>query len=130
MFSVNEKYLDQTYEPVEPNYYNYKGLKNLDNSNKININSTNFFICIYQINNSYLYPFLEFLLHNNNDNLSFPKLFLPNGLTYFSNIINYIYQIINSLLNISTENTKNIKYNGLICYENNTYLFFDITKHF
>ena len=63
MFSINEKKLDQPYEEVKVNYYNYKGLKNLDNTHKININSNNFFICIYQINDSYLYPFLEFLLY-------------------------------------------------------------------
>ena len=125
MFYINEKKLDQPYEEVKVNYYNYKGLKNLDNTHKININSNNFFICIYQINDSYLYPFLEFLLYNDNDKLIFPKLFLPDNLR---NFMIFTYKSINNLLNIDKENNENIDYKGSLYYENNTYLFFDITK--
>jgi hypothetical protein len=122
MFSVNKKYLSEVYEPVEPNSYKYSGLNNLNH--EININSHNFFICIYQVNNSYLYPFLQFLfIQNNNNYLVFPKLNLLYKLYNTNSVIDYAYQFINTI----TENTENNEYKGSLFYENNSYLFFDVT---
>jgi hypothetical protein len=131
MFSINEKYFNKS---SNQNIYQYKGLEKLNYD--INIKSQNFFICMYQINNSELYPFLEFILNNNDDCLSLIKL--STNLKNTENIIDYALQFINNLLNLNNKlnnklnNDKSIKqneYKGCLYYKNNTYLFFDITNH-
>lgn len=123
----NDKYI-----PRKPNYYNYKGKQLLNGSyyndiltyKKINI-------CAYKVNNEYLYPFLNFLLIKKEiDN----TLILPS-VSIFKNfsiqeLINYSkvflfgfsdktdFEIFNDL----------IEFNGFYEFNNNLYLFFDITK--
>ena len=115
------------------NIYEYKGLEKLNYD--INHKSENFFICMYQINNSELYPFLEFIL-NNNDCLSLIKLnfSLNQNNTETENIIDYALNFINNLLNLNNKliydkSIKQNQYKGSLYYKNNTYLFFDITNN-
>ena len=118
------------YEPVEPNYYYYKGLDkleyNFDNilkSNKIN----NFYICGYKINNEYIYPFIEFLFNNDpiDDTLSLPFLnkFEGSSSTIISKIISLMYLIFSNI-----ELDDKYEYKGSFYYKNNLYLFFNFTE--
>jgi len=130
MFSINENCLDQQsdiYEPVEKNFYYYKGLDKLnifDDSLKSNETINNFYVCSYRINNEYLYPFLEFLLHKdlNTNMLTLPSLNLDR-MTNLSKIKNLI-QIIFSGIDLD----ETYEYNGCYYYKNNMYLFFNFTN--
>ena len=66
MFSINKKCLNDSeniYDPVDPNFYYYKGLdkleNNFDNILKSNTIIDNYYICGYRVNNDNLYPFLN-----------------------------------------------------------------------
>ena len=120
------------YIPIKPKYYNYKGKRLLNNSFRKNITtyrSVN--ICAYKVNNEHLYPFLNFLLIKKeiDNTLIFPIVSIFKN---FSNeeLINYSkfslfgfshttdYEIFNDL----------IEFNGFYEFNDNLYLFFDITK--
>lgn len=127
MFTINEKYLNQ-------NFYNYSGLDKLDKLNKFddslksNSKIDNFYICGYRVNNNELYPFLDFLLKNDTNQLLFPSLKL-NGTSLLSKMQNL--SNIKSLLNLALYNVihdEKYEYKGIYHYKNNIYLFFDFTN--
>jgi len=132
MFTLNEKCLNENVcdKTIKTNFYYYKGLdnleKNIDNILKYNNKIKNIFICGYRINNTELFPFLNFLLKNDIETkeLVFPSL-SSNELS--SDIISSITKKISSLFyNIVSDNK--YEYKGFYYYKNNIYLFFDFTN--
>ena len=132
MFSINEKCLNKTESIYEPNIYYYKGLDKLENNcEKFDYilkctGITNFYICGYKINNNELYPFLNFLFKNDQDNnmLLFPSIKMEGS---YQTIIDKIKKLLYSVfLNIDLDDK--YEYNGYYYYENNIYLFFDLTN--
>jgi hypothetical protein len=100
--------------------------KNIDNILKYNNKIKNIFICGYRINNTELFPFLNFLLKNDIETkeLVFPSL-SSNELS--SDIISSITKKISSLFYNIVSNDK-YEYKGFYYYKNNIYLFFDFTN--
>ena len=137
MFTINESCLNQKQneydESIDPKFYYYKGLDKLDklyDALKSNIKIDNFYICGYRVNNSELYPFLNFLLKNDfeTNEFLFPSLKL-NGATLLTKIQNL--SNIKSLLNLALYNIildDKYEFKGLYYYKNNIYLFFDFTN--
>lgn len=135
MFTINENCLKQNQEnesneSIETNFYYYKGLdkleKNIDNILKYNNKINKIFICGYRVNNTDLFPFLNFLLKNDFETkeLVFP-FFSSNELS--SDIISKIMIKLNSMFyNIISDDKYEFK--GFYYYKNNIYLFFDFTK--
>jgi len=124
---------NEEYIPLTPKYYNYKGKdKNLFNYELIqsvtlykNIN-----ICAYNINTVGKYPFQQFILTKSiNNTIEFPSI-----LTYtdFNSVelLNYTKVCLFGLLNIDNFETFNdlVDFNGYYEFNNNLYLFFDITN--
>ena len=132
MFTLNEKYLNQSVcdKLIEAKFYYYKGLdnleKNIDNILKYNNKITNIFVCGYRVNNTELFPFLNFLLKNDIETkeLIFPS-FSSNELS--SDIISKIEQKMNSIF-YNTVSDDKYEYQGFYHYKNNIYLFFDFTN--
>lgn len=132
MFTLNEKCLNESVcdISVKTKFYYYKGLdnleKNINNILKYNNKIKNIFICGYRVNNTELFPFLNFLFKNDIETkeLVFPSL-SSNELS--SDIISSIAKKIPSLFyNIVTDDK--YEYKGFYYYENNIYLFFDFTN--
>jgi hypothetical protein len=132
MFTINQNCLNQNAceESDEQNlYYYYKGLDNLENNinNILKYNNIKkIFICGYRVNNTELFPFLNFLLKNDIETkeLVFPSL-VSNDLSI--DIISKITKKINAIFyNIISDD--NYEYKGFYYYKNNIYLFFDFTN--
>jgi hypothetical protein len=129
MFSINEKCLNKN-ESTEPNFYHYKGLgnleKNIDKILKYNNKINKIFICGYRVNNTDLYPFLNFLLKNDfeTNELLFPSLISTD---ISSDIIYTISKKMKRIFyNILSDDK--YEYKGFYYYKNNIYLFFDFTN--
>jgi len=124
---------ENKYTPVEANYYDYKAkIKlevNVDNfimSNKIKkIN-----ICSYQVNNDGKLPFLKFLLTRDicDNTLNFPYLPIYDNLNT-EQIINFTKIFIFGLLLLDNFDNfnNNIEFNGFYEFENELYLFINLT---
>lgn len=120
---------DEDFEPLKPNYYYYKGKKLLNNKFEIS-KYTNINLCVYNINNEVINPFQRFLFTNKiEENIDFPKF------TTFKNfnseeLINYSKFFLFNLLNLSNFEKFNdlIIFDGCFHFNNNIYLFFDITN--
>lgn len=119
------------YNPVDPNFFYYKGLDNLnynfDNIIGANNSINDINICGYKINNLYAYPFIEFLLKKDifQDCLTFPFLNKVEGNS------NDIILKINSLMKFVYPNIElddKYEYKGYFYYKNNLYLFYDFTN--
>lgn len=138
-YIMNMEIDNSNYTPVEPNVYYYKPLlnnfldTNLDDflmSNKIKqIN-----ICSYEVNNEGKFPFLKFLLTNNNvDNvLSFPYIPYYDSLNS-EQLINFTKILLFGLVSLENANfddfNMNIIFNGFYDFENELYLFIDLTNY-
>ena len=126
---------EEIYNPVEPNYYNYDILDNLK-ENMDDLLAKNKFknikICAYEIINDSLYPFLRYLLYNESsfDNLNFP--FIDISIFNFDTdqLIQFIQNYLFTILLLSDIDTflKMIEYKGFYIFEENIYVFFDLTK--
>ena len=135
MFIINENYLNNKQitdddKAKDLKTYTYSGLnkldKNIDNILKLNNEIEKFYICGYRIDNSNLYPFLNFLLKNDLETreLIFP-FYKPSEISV--DIISKIKNSLNSIFyNIITDNKYDFK--GYYYYKNNVYLFFDFTN--
>ena len=127
--------MEENYNPVEPNYYNYDVLNILEeNIDELLITNTfkNITICAYEINNTSLNPFLKYLLYKEKitDNLDFPivdiSIFSMNTIQLIKFIQGYLFTI---LLLTNFENFfKTIEYKGFYIFEENLYIFFDLTN--
>ncbi len=123
---------DDEYIPIEPNYYNYKGKSNLLLYFSDNISSFNKVnICAYKVTNTSKKPFLSFLLNKQKgeDTLKLPQIpifknFEISELINFSKICLFGLCMLNDFTNFS----ESLVFNGFYLFENNLYLFFDITE--
>jgi len=123
---------NEEYTPKEPNYYNYKAKEEclLYFSHEIaSFNKVNIFA--YNVNNSGNTPFLNILLHKpkGENKISFPqvpifKSFEPSELINYSKI--YLFGL--CLLDNFENFLESLIFNGFYIFDNNLYLFFDITN--
>ena len=121
------------YIPIEPNYYNYKGKKILtekfNNNDIMMYNSVN--ICAYKVDNKHKYPFLHFLLINNemNNTLTLPNLLIFKKFTT-EELVDYSKFCLFGLTNLPDFEKFNeaLEFNGFFEFNNILYLFFDITN--
>jgi len=127
--SVEKNEENEFYKP--PKFYNYNISKYLKtDSDYVELNKYNKInICCYEINNDGINPFLKFLLIPNfYSELSFPQL--PSGnLTvelFIESAKFFIYNLI--LLKDFNYFEENLIINGFYEYNNEMYLFIDITK--
>jgi hypothetical protein len=128
-------------------YYKYKGLKLLtDRFNKKSYVYDNIHICAYDVNNDGKYPFQRFLLINTEQNkiLKLPTVKLSNKFnkkildtdvktnTYTDEFINFVKVSLFDLFQLYIDNfaefNSGLAFNGFYEYENNLYLFFDVTN--
>jgi hypothetical protein len=122
----------EDYNPVEPVYYNYKAKEKLILYFDENISNFNHvYICPYQVNTTSRIPFLSFLFEKSKltNNLKFPEAPIFKHFES-SELINYSKTFLFGLCNLSNfENfIESIIFNGFYIFENNLYLFFDITN--
>lgn len=114
-------------------YYNYpiKKLltKNFDLLNNINEYSQ-IILCTYLINTDGKYPFLQYLLSNNFNELNLPIL-QKFDLLNKDNLISYSTVFLSSLFNIENFNEFNnvIECDGYYEFGENLYLFFDVSNY-
>ena len=129
---------EDIYEPVEPIKYNFNALKQLNTDINFVIPEAvkNINVLGYRINTEKQNPFLEFLL-----------IKTPHGLDYLKKIVNVINMTIETTLNVININLKMLLfglysndstdesnshfikcYNGCKIYDENIYLFLDLTK--
>uniref|UniRef100_A0A6C0ES18 Uncharacterized protein n=1 Tax=viral metagenome TaxID=1070528 RepID=A0A6C0ES18_9ZZZZ len=124
----------EKYTPVEPNYYNYHSVNNLekDIDYYLTINKpNNIYICSYQIVNDGLLPFLKYLLvkQYKDETLQFPCMPVFNDINTYSIVQyaeNYLYNLL--LLENNESFLENIVYNGSFIYDNEVYIFLNLTN--
>jgi hypothetical protein len=110
-------------------YYNYP-IKNFLVKEIDTDNHSEIILCVYTINTSGRYPFIQYLLSNNMFyNLSLPVLptfssFSKNNLTSYSKVF------LSGILKVDNfeEFNREIEFDGFYEYEEKVYLFFDVTK--
>jgi len=129
---VVEEEEEEEYIPLEPVYYNYKAEENLILYFDEKISDFNHvYICPYQVNTTLRRPFLSFLLEKSKltNNLKLPEVPI---FKHFESceLINYSKTFLFGLCNLNNfENfIDTIIFNGFYIFENNLYLFFDVTK--
>jgi len=133
MYNYMDSENNEKYEPVVPNYYNYKARDNLKlDMPLLNIkNYENIYICSYTVNNDGKYPFLRFLLTNTfiSETLVLPKLPVFRSFTSLE-LINYskVYLFGLLLLNNFAEFEEVVEFNGFYEYNRCLYLFYDTSK--
>lgn len=121
-----------TYNPEPPVYYNYKSTEQLnltcDDINLCNYKYMN--ICCYDVNMDGKYPFLKFLLLKNvfMNILLFPKITILNNSA--EELIDITKLFIQDLLLITDYDNfnKDIVVKGFYEYNNELFLFIDLTK--
>lgn len=122
---------DEEYIPIAPKYYNYKGenLFNCEFTQPVTLYK-NVNICAYNINTSGKYPFQQFILTKSiHDTIEFPSILVYTDFNSVE-LINYTKVCLFGLLNIDDFEKFNelIHFIGYYEYNNNLYLFFDITN--
>jgi len=123
---------NEEYNPVEPNYYNYKGTGFLVSELPNEVNTYNcIYACCYNVNNEGKYPFLRFLFTNSfiNKEMNFP---IVPAFKNFENceLINFTKVCLFGLfmLNDFEQFNNNINFNGFYEWNNNLYMFYNITE--
>jgi len=123
---------DNDYTPIESKYYNYKGKNSMFLYLTDNINIFNkLYICAYKVNNTENTPFLNILLHKKkqDDILKLPEI---NKFKEFDavELINYCKIYMFGLFMLSNLNNfvEMCLFNGFYIFENNLYMFFDISS--
>lgn len=119
------------YTEISPKYYNYKAKENLLLYFPDEMTSYDKVVLFpYKVNNSYMSPFLNILLHKkkDKDKLQLPeiqmiKTFTENELVNWSKIV--LFKLL--LLNDYDSFTDNVVFDGYYVYKKKLYLFFDIT---
>ena len=123
---------NEEYNPVEPNYYNYKGnnILKLDLPSELETYDC-VFMCPYNINNDGKFPFLKFLLTNSviNKTLNFPIVPVFKNFDKYE-LINFTKICLFGLMGLNDYEkfNDNIEFNGFYETNNNLYLFFDISN--
>jgi len=124
---------NEDYIPQEM-YYNYMITKFLikDSNELNNINQySQINLCVYKINTNGKYPFIQYLLSNNgNDILSLPILPLYSAFNK-NKLVSYSKVFLSGILQVDNfkKFDENIDFNGYYEFEKNIYLFFDITNY-
>ena len=121
---------DEDYIPIEPKNYNYKAKEDLLLYLDDEINIFNkVYIFPYKVNTNSLEPFLNFLLIKFGKTLQFPEISIFKDFDQ-TELINYSKTILFGLCNLIDLDKFNetIIFNGFYKYENNLYLFFDVTN--
>lgn len=130
---------NEDYLPIKPNVYNYisknfsknihqQYITNQNINNKI-YKTEELHICAYSVNNEGIYPFLQYLLVDDN-NLSFPYIPVNN---YKDININQIRQLVTLLLFSLTLTdsleyfTEKISIDGFFEYKGQQYIFIDMS---
>ena len=127
--------INDNYEPVEPNYYDYKALNNLNKNINHLLKNTEILsikIFAFEVNNEAINPFLKLFLYKNEytETLNFLSLdfnedFIDTDIIQLQSKI-YLYTFLN--LNNFNEFLKNIDYKGFHVENKKLYIFFDLTK--
>lgn len=123
-----------THIPIEPTYYRYKGNDILvTDSIPVLDHYSRIYMCAYDVNNEGVNPFLRFILTNPGfpgAKLGFPAAPNPNGSIENSECVEYVKQWLFILLSQDGKEIlpDNIEYTGYYGYNNNIYMFYDITK--
>ena len=122
---------NEEYIPLPPKFYNYKGkfLFNYDFTQSVT-SYKNINICAYNINTNGKYPFQQFILSKSiNDTIEFPSVIVYTDFNSVE-LINYTKVCLFGLLSIDDFEKFNdlVDFNGYYEYNNNLYLFFDITN--
>jgi len=121
------------YNPVKPNFYNYRGKSYLDMKlEDINLEDfSNINICPYEVKNEGKYPFLNFLLYKNFFNtLSFLKMKISQDNTGIESFLNFVKLYLFESLSIDNYDMfiENIEINGFYEYNNELFLFINVTE--
>jgi len=127
-----ERIENEEYNPVPPKYYNYKGktLLTLDYKNEL-FEYCDINIFAYTINNEKKNPFQQILLTKSiNSELIFPKIPLFNNFNK-NELIDYTKVCLYGFLMVENYESFNelIKFDGFYEYNNDLYLFFDLTEN-
>jgi hypothetical protein len=123
---------DDEYTPVEPKYYNYKAKNKFLLYFSDSVSSFNkVYICAYKVTNTAKEPFLSFLLNKRkgDETLKLPEIPVFKDFE-ISELINFGKVCLFGLcmLNDFTKFTEPLIFNGFYLFENNLYLFYDITN--
>jgi hypothetical protein len=119
-------------EMVQVNYnYPVKNIliKDFENISD-NDNYSQIILCVYKINTSGKYPFLEYILSNNGYNLfALPVLPIYNSFNN-ENLISYSKVFLSGILQAANfqDFSAKIEFDGFYEHLNNLYIFFDISK--
>lgn len=134
------------YISKKKNYYNYKSVMNLDDIENVNeVYYKKIYLCPYTVNNDGLYPFINYLLYkenntiinyltNNSDNEKINFLEIDNSIFLMDTEQLLAFSKL-SLINLCNESFSEkcgnfqdmIKCNGIKHFENDIYMFFDLT---
>jgi hypothetical protein len=129
---VSDNEVFQEYIPIKQKYYNYKAKEDLKLYFDKDVTTfNNVYISAYNVNSSSQNPFLNFLLTKKNarEDLQFPEVPIFKNFET-TELINYSKIFLFGLLKLTElENFINLLiFNGFYIFENNLYLFFDITN--
>ena len=122
---------DDTYNPVEPTYYKYRGADFLTSESDRPLEyCNNIYICAFDVNNDGVTPFLRFLLtkpEGSQDNLRFPVAPRPAGPVENDEYVNCVSYLLLALLSQDCAR-EDIAFMGYYSYNSNMYMFYDITN--
>jgi hypothetical protein len=125
---------NEEYNPEKPLYYNY-AIKNFLIKDYNLFHDTNEYskiiLCVYTINRSGKYPFVQYLLSNDGfDNLRLPVLPIFSALNK-DVLISYPKVFLSGILQIEAfeEFNKCVEFDGYYEFEKKLYLFFDVTEY-
>lgn len=125
---------NEDYYPQQEKYYNYMVTNFLAKEPSIlnNINEySQIILCVYKINKNGKYPFIQYLLSNNGYNiLTLPVLQLFSGFNV-EKLVSYSKVFLSGILQVDNFKNfnENMEFNGYYEFEQNIYLFFDITNY-
>ena len=117
-------------------YYKYKGTNHLISYINKNLEKyDNLYMCAYNVNNQAKYPFQNFLLTNTEQNktMTFPRVkmtkkFNKNTDEFINFVKVSLFGLFHLYVDDFSEFNTGLEFNGFYEYENNLYIFFDITK--
>ena len=121
------------YNPEEPIYYNYKAKKFLlAELPQYSMCYDNIYICSYDVNTEGKYPFLRFLFTKTlfSTHLLLPQVFLFKNVDT-AELIEHTKGYLAGLLNETNIElfSESVEFDGFMEYNNNLYLFLNITKY-
>lgn len=116
-------------EELWPKTYNYPATSDLTDIDEDNIeDDATVHICAYQLNVAVQIPFLEFLLHNASDTLSWPSFKAGFARNACSTIIEFIERTLNVIFTCYP-NTGRHQYMGALSNNKRYYFFYDFSEY-